>query len=175
VLHLPTGKSSSPVPPIDIAVNTWNREPSNFEGDLPIASASSTAEDSHLYEAIDGRLWFFPEIPNGWSPDVADQNPWFAVDLRHPTRVDRAEVYFFSDGKQYQPPASYRLEMLSAGAWKEVPAQHRSPAAPLANGANEITFPTVSAQQFRIVLASQTKPARLRLVEFELIAAPSAP
>jgi hypothetical protein len=174
LVHLPLGRPTPLRHRIDIAVNAWGRVPFPFETDLPIASASSTAEDSHLYEAIDGRLWFFPEIGNGWSPDTADRNSWFSIDLRHPTRTDRAEVYFFSDGKLYLPPAGYRLQMLSGGTWKDVPTQHRSPTVPLANGANEIAFPPVSASHFRVILAPQAKPARLRLVEFELIATPSS-
>ena len=162
---------------IDVAVNVWDRAPSQFEADLPIASASSTAEDSHLYEAIDGRVWFFPEIANGWSPKeeaAPDRQSWFAVDLRHAARIDAAEVYLFADGKRYQPPVSYRLQVLSAGVWKEVAGQHRGSTVPIANGVNEIKFPAVDAQQFRLVLTPQPKPARFRLVEFKLIVVPAS-
>jgi len=174
ILRLPL-RTVPPAPErIDVTVNVWDRTPSQFEVDLPTASASSTAENSHLYEAIDGRVWFFPEIANGWSPKeeaAPDQQSWFAIDLRHAARIDAAEVYFFADGKQYQPPASYRLQALSVGVWRDVSGQRRSPTSPIANGVNEIKFPAVSAEQFRIVLTPQAKHARLRLVEFELIAA----
>ena len=178
VLPLPLGALLPVRRRIDLAVNAWARAPSEFEDDLPIASASSTAEDSHLYEAIDGRFWFFPEIANGWSPKVdlvGDPECWFAVDLRHPARIDSAELYFFSDGIRYQAPAHYRLQMLSAGVWKDIAAQQRTPAAPLANGNNRILFPEVTGQQFRILLTPQAKPATLRLIEFKLFAAASTP
>jgi hypothetical protein len=174
VLPLPLGTPSLARRRIDLAVNVWAHAPSEFESDLPIASASSTAEGSHLYEAIDGRVWFFPEIANGWSPEAADHDSWLAVDLRHPVRIDAAELYFFADGKQYRPPASYRVQVFSAGIWKDVAGQRRSSSAPLANGSNENEFPAVTAQQFRVVLTPQANSEKLRLVEFKLIAAPSS-
>jgi hypothetical protein len=52
--------NTAPGLPIDLAVNVWERPPWPTEMDLPIASASSTAPGSSAYQAIDGRLWFFP-------------------------------------------------------------------------------------------------------------------
>ncbi len=171
-------KRSSPVPvqptSIDVAVNPWVRPPSTHEPDLPIASGDPYTDDGHVYEAIDGRMWFFPEIVNGWSPTAPTeaseiQKPFtFAVDLRLPTRVDAAEVYFYSDGGSFVAPDSYRLQVLLKGSWQDVPHQQLFPATPLANGENRVTFPALEAQQLRVQLMPHAN-SRLRLIEFKLL------
>ena len=60
-----------------------------FKSD-PVGSASSTDSPTGIAEAIDGRMWFFPEIRNGWSPARdASGEPWYAVDFPEPGPLPR--------------------------------------------------------------------------------------
>jgi len=138
----------------------------------PLARASSADAAAPVEQAIDGRLWFFPEISNGWSPSDVDAaaTSWYQIDLRTPQTVGSVELYFFADGKHYQPPPSFELQYQSKDGWKDVPMQARAPQTPIANGENRITFPQLRVQQLRIVFTNPPAPARLRLIEAKIFA-----
>ena len=148
---------------VDLAVN-----PGLPDG--PNASASSSDPASPAEQAIDGRLWFFPEVSNGWSPADAASTSWFQVDLRRAQTIGSVELYFFADGESYAAPQSFQLQYESANGWKEIPTQARSPQTPLANGENRITFPAIHTQKLRIVFTNPPAPARLRLIEAKAFA-----
>jgi hypothetical protein len=137
-----------------------------------IATASSSVSPASTAEGIDGRMWFFPEIANGWTPAPNDQRPtsWYVVDLRHRKRIGSIELYFFADGRQYQVPPAFRLEYRTSAGWQEIPKQRRIPEQPLADGENEITFPAIAAQDLRVVITSPLKPLTFRLIEMEAFA-----
>jgi Concanavalin A-like lectin/glucanases superfamily len=93
------------------------------------------------------------------SPNAQD---WFEVDLLAPHKVDEVRLYFFND-KSYNPqqnassntyrhPSAYTLQYFDGTAWQDVPGQVRSPASPAANR-NDVTFPQVTAQRFRVLMA----------------------
>jgi hypothetical protein len=146
--------------PIDLAAN-----PGVPDG--PIASASSSASPTSITEAIDGRLWFFPENPNGWSPDPFDKSPtsWYSIDFRQSRTIGSVELYFFADGERYQTPSGFRLESRTSKGWHDIPNQRRNPPEPIANGENRIVFPALSTQELRIVLTVPPAPAGFRLIE----------
>jgi hypothetical protein len=151
--------------PEDFAVNPgWP--------DGPVATASSTISPQALAEAIDGRMWFFPENPNGWSPDPADKSPssWYSVDFKQSRTIGSVELYFFADGEHFQAPSDYQLQYKTANSWQDIPKQQRSPARPLANGENRIEFPAVSTQELRIVFTNPPIPDSFRLIEIEAFA-----
>jgi hypothetical protein len=149
----------------DLAVN-----PGLPEG--PIASASSEDPMSPAEQAIDGRLWFFPEISNGWSPSASDPaaSNWFQIDLRAPKTIGSIELYFFADGEHYAAPASFQLQYETDAGWKEIPAETRTPQTPVANGENRVTFSPVHTQKLRILFKNPPAPARLRLIEAKAFA-----
>ncbi len=133
----------------------------------PLASASSADAAAPVEQAIDGRMWFFPEMSNGWSPSAADSSAmsWYQIDLREPQTLGSVELYFFADGERYQAPSSFQLQYRSNDGWKNVPMQARAPETPIANGENRISFPPLRAQQLRIIFENPHTPARLRLIE----------
>ena len=138
----------------------------------PLSSASSTDPASPTEQAIDGRLWFFPEISNGWSPSPADTavTSWYQIDLRTPQTIGSVELYFFADGERYLPPTSFQLQYQSKDGWRDVPMQAHAPQTPIANGENRISFPPLRTQQLRIVFKNPTAPSRLRLIEAKIFA-----
>ena len=151
--------------PVDLAVN-----PGVADG--PKATASSTVSPSAIAEAIDGRLWFFPENSNGWSPAPSDQSPtsWYAIHFGQNSTIGSLELYFFSDGQKYQAPSAFQLQYRAPAGWQDIPTQLRSPQQPLANGENRITFPPLHMQDLRIVLTNPPAPASLRLIEVKAFA-----
>ncbi|WP_242127052.1 discoidin domain-containing protein [Sphingobium sp. Sx8-8] len=131
---------------------------------FPKGSASSNDDPENVHDAIDGRLWFFPELPNGWSsaPSPADQ--WYAVDFGRPIDLARAELAFFADGKAFAVPRRYRLQAMMGGMWKDI----ATPAdAPVANGITRLRWPAVRTGKVRILLRQPDGKAT-RLVEFKL-------
>jgi len=136
----------------------------------PLSSASSADPAAPAEQAVDGRLWFFPEISNGWSPSAPAGTSWYQIDLRTPQTIGSVELYFFADGEHYQPPPSFQVQYEINAGWKDIPTQARAPQIPLANGENRISFPPVRTQQLRIVFKNPPTPARLRLIEAKTFA-----
>ncbi|MGD0893316.1 MAG: discoidin domain-containing protein [Terracidiphilus sp.] len=151
--------------PVDYAVNPgWP--------DGPSATASSSVSPQAIAEAIDGRMWFFPENPNGWSPDAADKSPssWYSVAFKQSRTVGSIELYFFGNGEHYQAPSAYELQYRTANSWQDIPGQKRSPEKPLANGVNRIEFPAVSTQELRVIFTNPPIPDSFRLIEIKAFA-----
>ncbi len=158
---------------VDLAVNVWGRAPSAFQSALPIASASSAASDAQIYEAIDGRQWFYPEIAHGWSPaansvasesqnGAASNEDWIAVDLRQERLVGSVELAFFGDGKIYSAPASVRVQVRSEGVWTDVPL--RDPARPVSNTTTVLSFTARQIRELRVVIPRSEAGSRVRLI-----------
>lgn len=167
LVPLPLTRVTVPLPPVDLAVNVWEHAPFKY-GHWPIANASSSVQGAGPYQAIDGRMWFFPSIANGWSPQLTaagtpKSDPWWSVDLRHSQRVDSVKLYFFADGKKYLAPKHLRLQQLQSGEWKDI-----AEAAPLANGVTRVNFAPLIVQHLRIVFDPPHTPANLRLIECEV-------
>ena len=158
-----SSRESSAARRVDLAVNPGIP-------DAPIASASSVAPGSAAAEGIDGRMWFFPSNPNGWSPAASGNSSWFAVDLRKNRLIGSLELYFFADGAGYVAPKGLHLQYQTPQGWREVPAQRRSPRQLLANGENDISFAPFTAQNLRLVFDGPAAPANFRLIEVKVFA-----
>jgi hypothetical protein len=159
-LSVPLARKALPpvARPIDLAMNL-------VASDYPKGSASINADPTALHQALDGRVWFFPEMVNGWSTTgAAGREQWFAVDFGRATRVHAAELAFFGDGKRIAAPAAYRLQAWRADAWRDLPA-----VAPTAveNGITRITWPATVSDRVRVVLRN-TPDTAARLVEFKV-------
>lgn len=149
--------------PIDQAVQI-DPNTQNQSNGYPHASAATNADAASLHAAIDGRVWFYPEAVNGWSSDPGIINQWFAIDFGKTVQVQRAEIAFFSDGRQFDVPASYRLQAWTPTGWQNIQAQADKP---LANGITRVSWPMVNTTQIRLVL--KQKPGfSTRLVELKV-------
>jgi hypothetical protein len=150
-------KAPAPIArPIDLAVNL-------VRSDYPRGAASSGADPKTVHQALDGRVWFFPEMANGWSPGAGLGKAWFEVDFGKPTPVSAAELSFFADDKTLAAPARYRLEAWKDGKWIEV----AKAAAPSANGVDRTAWTPVTAMKLRAVF--DLSPGKdMRLVEMKV-------
>lgn len=141
---------------IDLAVNL---APSQY----PKGFASVRATSRALHQALDGRVWFFPEIPNGWSTAGArGETQWFGVDFGKPVEISAAELSFFADDVGFAAPRSYRLEAWQNGRWVLV----KENTAPFAGGVNADAISPVIARKFRAVFRL-TPGKAMRLVEMK--------
>jgi hypothetical protein len=154
-------KAPTPIArPIDLAVNL-------VRSDYPRGSASAGADPKTVHQALDGRVWFFPEMANGWSPgpntSKGQKQAWFAVDFGKPTPVASAELSFFADDQAFAAPARYRLEAWRDGKWEAV----AKVPAPLANGVDKTTWAPVTTTKLRAVF-DLTPGKDMRLVEMKV-------
>ncbi len=138
------------------------------------ASASSSANPEGIAEAIDGRMWFFPEIANGWSPVEASIGPghresWYAVQLPEAHEIASVELAFLgAEAQHLAPPASFRLEQKTSTGWQEIPGQRRSSSEPIANGVNRVEFAPMTTNAVRVVFTPPAAVgANFRLVELK--------
>lgn len=149
---------------IDLAVN-----PGGVLG-LPTATASTSDSPAKRDEAIDGRMWFFPEIANGWSPANSDPDPWYAVHFAKPQTLGSVEVYFFEDDSRWSAPASFQVQMRTSSGWVDIPHQRRSSPVPIAGGVNRILFPAISTDELRVMFSKAYDGHDFRLIEVEAFA-----
>lgn len=145
---------------LDAAVNVARRG-------FPAPSASTNTAARDLYQAVDGRLWFWPNVRNFWTnAGFTSPTDWYAVDFGRPLPLHATQLSFYGDGKEYAAPTNYTLQYWTGTAWADVPRVHQSPAAPLANGENVITFPTLQASRLRVVFTNPPGAA-VALVEIK--------
>ena len=153
--------------PEDIAVNVGIP-------DGPAASASSSSSAKGAQQANDGRLWFFPENVNGWSPspEATASESWWAVHLQNPRRIGSVELYFFGDDSRYFAPSSFKLQYLLGNDWVDVPIERKAAGRLLANGTNQIDFVPLTTSGLRLLLPGSPQGHTIRLVEFEAFETP---
>lgn len=152
----PTVASAATTMPVDLAVNVGT--PAG-----PKATASSSVSPAALAQAIDGRLWFFPENPNGWSPSEPGES-WYAVDFGAVKNVSAVEVYLFGDESTFAAPTSYRVETMGPDGWKTIASATRIP---IANGENRVEFAPAETHAIRVLFASLPRGKTMRLVELK--------
>ena len=144
--------------PLDLAVNY-------ARSGFPVPSASTNNSPGTLYQAVDGRVWFYPEMRNYWSNDGSQTaTDWFALDFGAEKEFSSVQLYFYADDTQFKAPEKYDVQYWQEGSWKNVPGEKRSPARPLANGENVISFHPISTSKLRI-LFDNPKAAAVALVE----------
>ena len=130
---------------------------------FPHANASINADVPSLYPALDGRVWFFPEMARGWTTLGGSGPQWFSVSFGKPTSVSSAELAFFADGKTFVAPSAYRIQIPRKGKWLDLARDKR----PLANGVSRVSWRPVQAREVR-VLFTVPRGKAIRLVELKV-------
>ena len=143
---------------IDYALNI------NRKG-YPQPSASvNTVPDSSLYQAIDGRIWYFPEISNRWSTDGSTStSDWYAIDFGKARELSNVKIYLYADDKVFAVPDEYKLEYRSGSEW--VPLKEAGVSKLIGNTSSTIAFNNVNTTGIRITFKHDTK--QVALVELE--------
>jgi hypothetical protein len=167
IAHRPTlGRLAIPLARIapEPIVRPVNQAVQLVRGEFPRADASSNADPEALHDAIDGRIWFYPEIANGWSSAPSPAEQWFTIDLGKARQIERAELAFFADGRRFAAPSAYRFQTMTPNGWRDVPATMEQP---LANGITNARWAPVQSSKFK-VLIRQPAGFAVRLVELKL-------
>jgi hypothetical protein len=133
----------------------------------PHGNASSGTNVENVHDAIDGRIWFFPELVNGWNSDAnSGSSQWYTITFAAATLVSSAEIAFFDDNSEFKVPDAISVQVLgSNGQWVDVAGQHKEEV--VANGITNVKFTATSVQQVRLAM-TQAQGKRIRLVEFKL-------
>lgn len=120
----------------------------------PKATASHTSRFDKVDEAIDGKVNFNPEPRNRWTAyESPNESDWLEIDFGKSQRVGRIELGLYDDRGGVQTPAAYQVQYWEgdANAWRDAPAQRRSPAQPVGGQFNEVAFTPVETTKVRIV------------------------
>ncbi|MYL99250.1 glycogen debranching protein [Novosphingobium sp. FGD1] len=133
-------------------------------GAFPKPSASSGTDPEKLHDAIDGRTWFYPELPNGWDSASSGKSQWYSVDFGRDVSLGRAELAFFEDGKAFAAPRSVALEVWRDNRWRQV-----GTAKPVVNGVTQVTWLATETGKVRVIMTQNGRSA-IRLAEFKAFA-----
>jgi hypothetical protein len=141
----------------DPVIKSTAPQPENFALNItrkgfpkPSASVNSNP-DTSLFQAVDGRIWYFPEIINYWSTKGSvDSVDWYAIDFGRQRDVSSAKFYFFSDDKTFFPPEDLEIEYKGSNGWTPVSINKQVPNAYTENTVNTVEFDRVSSASLRI-------------------------
>jgi hypothetical protein len=159
-VKLPQAAIPAPEKPIDHAVNYWRRG-------LPTPDASVNNHQWDLYQAVDGRVWFFSNVRNYWTNEGSQNaEDWYSVDFGQPTALNSVELYFYGDGKKYAAPSSLSVQYWDGAAWDDVRGDKGQALTAITNGQTSVHFSTVNASKIRV--AFKNAPGfSTALVEFK--------
>jgi hypothetical protein len=129
----------------------------------------SGVNNTEIYSAIDGRIWFFPEadVANGWSTPVGNGTEmWFQINFGNETSTTAADLAFFADEQQgFDVPETYRIQAANGGAWEDVSEPKYGEL--VANGITEVEWADVKSKTVRLVFVPR-EGKKVRLVEFKV-------
>jgi len=113
------------------------------------------AHDSPL-KAIDGFIRYDAMPDDRWTnAGSTNATDYLGLDFGQARPINEVKIYTYDDGQDLRAPQNINVVYLSGTTWKSVPGQVNAPATPAANAANEVTFPTVTTSQIRVVFTPQ--------------------
>ena len=134
----------------------------------PAPSASINSVPDSLYPAIDGRIWYFPEMKNRWSTvDSNSTTDWYAIDFGELHAISSVKIYLYVDGKTYGKPDDYSIEYRNIDQWLPVTVKERNPLSPVGNTVNTVDFDRVIAKQIRVNFKHEAKGLAVAVAEVE--------
>ncbi|BDI33147.1 hypothetical protein CCAX7_51980 [Capsulimonas corticalis] len=135
---------------------------------FPAPSASLNSAPADLYPAVDGRVWFYPELRNYWTNlGSRSQSDWFSLDLGSVKTVQSARLYFYGDGAKFKAPASAAIQYWTGNKWADAPGGKTSALKPVENGETVIRFAPVQTSRLRVLFANP-ESAAVALVEMKV-------
>ncbi|KAF2224187.1 Six-hairpin glycosidase-like protein [Elsinoe ampelina] len=137
-----------------------------YRTDFPKGSASSGQNTERIHDAIDGRVWFYPQLPNGWESDAttADSTQWYNIDFGSATQVSGAELAFFTDGSTFDLPTYYDILRYDGSNWIKIYGFGENL---IANGIVNVSWDVLTTNQIRVQFG-QKAGKKTRLVEFKV-------
>ena len=146
--------------PVDFALNI-----SHKGYPAPFASINTTP-DTSLYQAIDGRTWYFPEITNRWtSLGSTAKTDWFSIDFGQPREISSIKIYPVADDKTFAAPGSFAIEILKDDKWIPVTIKRQQPVNPAGNTENGLVFDKIITSRVKINFAHAQKQVAISEIE----------
>jgi len=144
----------------DQALNIWRK-------DYPKPFASvNTVPDTSLYQAIDGKTWYFPEITNRWTTlGSTAKADWFSIDFGQPKEISIVKIYPVADNETFLAPDGFSIEFQNGDKWMQVPIKEQHPVKPVGNTENTLSFDTITTTRIRINFAHAQKQIAISEIE----------
>lgn len=147
--------------PVDERIN---RAVALVPGQFPKPSASVNGDSESMRTVVDGRVWFFPEMANGWSTAGAENGmAWLELDLGKDVSLSGAELAFFGDDRQFAAPSSVQLQLWQEDRWVDVASDITA----VENGVVPVDWAATTASKARVLIQNEPGKAA-RLVELKL-------
>jgi hypothetical protein len=149
-------------------VQPATKHPTNYALNIskkgyPLASAS--VPDS-VEQAVDGRIWYFPEIFNRWSTlNSTSTNDWFAIDFGETRQISTIKIYPFVDQGKYAVPDSISLQYEMNNEWKPIIIKNQQPMQFIGNTENSFLFDKIAATRIRLNFKHTTKQVAISEIE----------
>jgi hypothetical protein len=133
----------------------------------PMPSASINAvPDTSLYQAIDGKTWYFPEITNRWTTlGSTAKSDWFSIDFGQPREISSIKIYPVADNKIFAVPDSFDIEIQSGDKWIPLTIKMREPANAIGNTENTLVLDKLTTTRVRINFAHEQKQVAISEIE----------
>lgn len=160
VIGTPVTNSDKPKQAADVALNI-------FHSGYPLPSASvNSVTDTSLFQAIDGRIWYFPEITNRWTTQGStSKSDLYSVDFGKSLEISSLKIYLVADDKTFAVPDSISIEYKNGGQWLPVNLKEKIPGKLIGNTVNTFVFDNVNTTAFRINFKHTTKQVAISEVE----------
>jgi hypothetical protein len=145
--------------PVNLALNITRNG-------YPVLSASKNAEPDSLFQAFDGRIWYFPEIRNRWTTlGSSSTTDWLAVEFGQSREISMVKIYPFTDDKTFGIPYSITVEYLKDEEWLPVKIIKTNPAELIGNTCNTLFFNRITVSKIRISFNHENKQVAISEVE----------
>jgi hypothetical protein len=131
----------------------------------PFASVNSKP-DTALFQAIDGKIWYFPEITNRWtSKGSIQKEDWYSIDFGKPCNISSAKIYLVSDSS-FAAPESMQIEYRTNDHWLSAKLSSPNPIKPTGNTVNTIRFEPIQTNSVRVRFIHPAKDVAVSEIEF---------
>jgi len=145
--------------PADLALNI------SAKG-FPSPSASVNTIPDSLFQAMDGRIWYFPEISNRWTTlGSTASTDWYAIDFGQNRTISTVKIYPFADHKIFETPDAFSIEYQKEGQWLPIKLTKQIPEKPVSNTVNTIVFENQTANGIRIYFKHASKQVAITELE----------
>lgn len=141
------------------ALNIWKKG-------FPAPTASVNTVKDTLFQAIDGKKWYFKEISNYWSTDSTfNESDWYALDFGKEIEISSVNLSLYTDGKRFDLPETYSLEYRKGDQWIPFTFKAGNPAKLVGNTSNTIEL--LKQKTIGIRFSFRHPKKAVALVEFE--------
>ena len=115
---------------------------------LVVTASVNTIPDS-VYQLVDGRIWYFPEITNRWTTQGSSStNDWIEIDFGKARELSMIKIYLFADGRNFTVPDSVIADYQTDAEWQ--PVKLSRPDKLTGNTVNTMKFDKITASKIRL-------------------------